>query len=67
MSSTLIAEQLLNGLGYRLMLFLLAAGLTLVSRAAGRQALRGPPLTAAVKTGQGLPMLAFLSRRASLH
>jgi branched-chain amino acid transport system permease protein len=30
MSSTLIAEQLLNGLGYGLMLFLLAAGLTLV-------------------------------------
>ena len=30
MSPTLIAEQLLNGLGYGLMLFLLAAGLTLV-------------------------------------
>jgi branched-chain amino acid transport system permease protein len=30
MSSTLIAEQLLNGLQFGLMLFLIAAGLTLV-------------------------------------
>ena len=31
MSSTLIAEQLLNGLQFGLMLFLIAAGLTLVA------------------------------------
>jgi branched-chain amino acid transport system permease protein len=30
MSGILVLEQLLNGLGYGLMLFLLAAGLTLV-------------------------------------
>lgn len=125
MSSALIADQLLNGLGYGPMLFLLVAGLTLVcgvmdtvnwrmahcspsaSTAAPRSrstatrsvagAVMGTVLLAlevalmrrpqvfsviflldvalaglagalsAVKTGQGLPMLAFLSRRASLH
>ncbi|MGE8397081.1 MAG: ABC transporter permease subunit, partial [Comamonas sp.] len=66
MDSVFLLEQLLNGLGYGLMLFLLAAGLTLVfgimdtlNLAHGALFMAGGYVSASVHTASGSFLLAI--------